>query len=253
MSYFAPNLPKDKHCFFGRRCGCSDGLYSSLNCSLKSNDNPETVKKNLGLIAAHYQLKPENLMLINQGVSSHAEFAATASRHQIIADGIVTDQKGIILCIGTADCIPVLFYDEKNQIIGAAHAGWRGALRGVVENTVEVMLKHGAEIAAIHAATGPCLQQPSFESGTDMYEEFIKTDAANRQWFAPGKDQDHFQFDMEGFVIAKLKACGLQNITASNIDTYAEEKEYFSYRRNTHQGLVKSPKDFPVHLSTVTL
>lgn len=253
MSYFAPNLPKDKHCFFGRQGGCSNGLYSSLNCSLKSNDNPETVRKNLGLIAAHYQLKPENLMLINQGVSGHAEFANTASRHQITADGIVTDQKGIILCIGTADCVPVLFYDEKNQIVGAAHAGWRGALRGVVENTVDVMLKHGAEISAVHAATGPCLQQSSFEAGIDMYEEFIKTDATNRQWFAPGKDKDHFQFDMEGFVVAKLKACGLQNITASNIDTYAAEEDCFSYRRNTHMGLVKSPKDFPVHLSTVTL
>ncbi len=253
MSYFAPNLPSDKHCFFGRRNGCSEGLYASLNCSLKSNDNTENVKKNLGLVAAHYQLKPENLMLINQGISGHAEFTKTASHHQVTADGIVTDRKGIILCIGTADCTPVLFYDEKNQIIGAAHAGWRGALRGIAENTLEVMLKHGAEIDAIHAATGPCLQQPSFEAGTDMYEEFVKAAPNNEQWFASGKDKDHYQFDMEGFVIAKLKACGIKNITASGIDTYAKEEDYFSFRRNTHQGLVKVPKDFPVHLSTVTL
>lgn len=253
MSYFAPNLPSGKHCFFGRRGGYSEGLYSSLNCSLKSNDNPDSVKKNLGLIAAHFRLKPQNLMLINQGIGNHAEFTKTASQHIIAADGIVTDQKGIILCIGTADCTPVLFYDEKNKIIAAAHAGWRGALRGIVENTLDVMLKHGAGIGTIHAATGPCLQQRSFEAGNDMREEFIKANEANKQWFAPGKDKEHFQFDMEGFVIAKLKACGVKSITASGIDTYTKEEDYFSFRRNTHQGLVKTPKDFPVHLSAVTL
>ena len=253
MSYLAPNIPAGKHCFFGRRGGVSEGLYTSLNCSLKSNDNQEAVRQNLALIAGHYRLKPENLMLINQGISGHAEFTETVSQHKITADGIVTKQKGIILCIGTADCTPVLFYDEKNQIIGAAHAGWRGALRGIVEHTLDIMLEHGAEPDSICAATGPCLQQRSFEAGTDMYEEFVKDAPENKQWFAPGKDKEHFQFDMEGFVINKLKVYGIKNISASGIDTYAEEQGYFSFRRNTHQGLIKSPKDFPVHLSTITL
>lgn len=253
MSYKASNLPSDKHCFFGREGGVSDGLYTSLNVNLKSNDKPENVRQNLALIAEYYNLKPENLMLINQGVSGHAEFISEASQHIITADGVVTDRKDIILCIGTADCTPVLFYDAKHQLIGAAHAGWRGALRGVIEHTLDIMLEHGAEADSICAAAGPCLQQKSFEAGRDMYDEFININPDNKIWFADGKDEAHFQFDMEGFVINKLKTYGIKNISASGIDTYAEEQGYFSFRRNTHRGLIKSPKDFPVHLSTIIL
>lgn len=253
MSYFAPNLPRAQHCFFGRRGGVSQGLYDSLNINGKSNDNHDSVLRNLDIIAGYYGLARSNLLLINQGVSGRAEFTDRLSQNQITADGIVTGQKDFILCIGTADCAPVLFLDAENSIVGAAHAGWRGALRGIVENTLETMLEHGAATAHISAAVGPCLQQPSFETGTDMYQEFLDTDPQNARYFVPGRDEQHFQFDLEGFVVDKLKKCGLQNVTASGIDTYAAEAEYFSYRRNTHRKLVSSPKDFPAHLSTIKL
>lgn len=252
MSYQAINL-HTPHCFFGRSGGVSDGLYASLNVNIKSNDNHDRVMKNIEIITAYYGLSVNNLVMINQGVTGHAEYTAEASRHQITADGIVTDKKDIILSIGTADCAPVLFHDEKNGVIGAAHAGWRGAVRGIIENTVQIMLGHGAELKHIAAAVGPCLQQPSFEAGADMYQEFMDADKNNASFFLPGKDLQHFQFDMEGFVINKLKDCGIENISASGIDTYKDEQNFFSYRRNCHQGLVKSPKDFPVHLSTIKL
>lgn len=252
MSYFAVNI-KTPHCFFGRRGGVSEGLYAGLNVNDKSGDDLNNVMKNLEIITGYYNLPPENLMRISQGVTGHAEYTDRISQNKIIADGIVTDKKDIILSIGTADCAPILFHDEKNGLIGAAHAGWRGAVRGIIENTVRVMLDRGAGIQSIAAAVGPCLQQPSFETGLDMYQEFISADKNNARYFIPGKDSGHFQFDMEKFIIDKLKACGIKNISASGIDTYKDEENYFSYRRNCHQGLVKSAKDFPVHLATIKL
>lgn len=252
MSYQAPNI-KTPHCFFGRQGGVSEGLYASLNVNAKSNDTPANVIKNREIISGFYNLPPQNLMIINQGVTGHAEYSGCVSQNEITADGIVTDQKDIILTIGTADCAPVLFYDEKNGLIGAAHAGWRGAVRGIVENTVKVMLEHGAETPAIAAAVGPCLQRDSFETGLDMYQEFTDGNSQNARYFIPGKDTAHFWFDMEAFIVDRLKDCGIRNISASGIDTYKQEESYFSYRRNTHRGLVSSPKDFPVHLSTIKL
>lgn len=253
MSYFAPNLPQEKHCFFGRLGGVSQGLYSSLNINAKSNDNIESIHKNQEIIANYYGLHRKDLLLINQGVSGHAEFANTVSQNQITADGIVTNQPNIVLCIGTADCAPVLFFDAHNNIIAAAHAGWRGALRGIVENTLEIMLRNGADRRTIAAAIGPCLQQATFETKSDMYQEFLDIDSQNQKYFISGKDEEHFLFDLETFVVDKLKSCGIQNISASGINTYTNEETYFSYRRNTHQKLINSPKDFPAHLSTITL
>lgn len=252
MSYFAKNI-KTTHCFFGRTGGVSQGLYANLNVNSKSNDTPDNVIKNFDIIAGFYHLPRQNLMLINQGVSGHAEYTDHPSQHQVTADGIVTDQKDVILCIGTADCAPIFFYDEKNGLIGAAHAGWRGAVRGIIENTLKVMLEHGAEIEHIAAAVGPCLQKDSFETGLDMYAEFVEADKNNSRYFSPGRDEEHFWFDMENFVIDKLKACGIKNIEASCIDTYQDEQNYFSYRRNCHQKLVNTSKDFPCHLSTIKL
>lgn len=253
MSYLADNLPADKHCFFGAEGGVSQGLYASLNVNRKSADAPENIRQNLEIIARHYGLGFENLMLLNQGVTSHAEYIEKPSQGQITADGVVTGSKDTILCIATADCAPVLFRDDKAGLIGAAHAGWRGAVRGILENTVKIMLDKGASVENITAAVGPCMQQPSFEIGLDMYDEFILASPDNRKYFAAGKDNEHFLFDMEGFIIDKLHRLGLKNISASHIDTYAATGKFFSFRRNTHLGLISRPGDFPVHLSTIIL
>lgn len=253
MKYFAPNIPGKKHCFFGRDGGVSEGLYSSLNVNGKSNDNHEHVMKNLDIIAARYNLSRSNLLIINQGISGHAEFSDKASRNEITADGIVTTAQDVILCIGTADCAPVLFYDNVAQIIGAAHAGWRGALNGIVENTVKIMIEHGAHVENIHAAVGPCLQQQSFECKEDMRQEFLQKDEENNRWFKDKADGEHFLFNLEGYVVHKLEQLGIGNISASGIDTFTAIGDFFSYRRNCKLGLVQSPKDFPSHLSTIKL
>lgn len=252
MSWTAPNLPAEKHLFFDRHGGVSAGKYASLNCSIKSEDPRENILQNLSLAAAHYHLPLENLTILKQGVSDKAVFITQAERYQQFADGMVTATPGIILAIRTADCCPVLFYDDKHQVIGAAHAGWRGALRGILENTLNLMIEHGAQKENIHAALGPCLQQQSFECQTDMKNEFLCADTNAECFFTSGKDDKHFHFDLEGFVISRLQNFGLTNISASGIDTYQNEN-YFSYRRNCHRKLLNRQYDYPTHLSTITL
>lgn len=253
MKYFAPNILPHYHCFFGADGGVSNGLYQSLNTNAKSKDNPQNIQKNLELIAAHYHLPSSNLLLLNQGVTGHVEFAEKASQNQITADGIVTTSPNIILGINTADCAPVLFFDEADGVIGAAHAGWRGALRGVIENTVKLMMEQGAQAENIHAAVGPCLQQKSFECMDDMRQEFLQADAENYRWFEHGLDDKHFQFDLEGYIVHKLEKMRIGSISASGIDTFKAEGEFYSYRRYNKLGLVKSHKDFPTQLSTIKL
>lgn len=251
MSYTAINLPANKHYFFDRHGGVSDGKYASLNASLRSLDSKENVFKNLKIAAAHYHQPLQNLTILVQGVSNHAVYIDQPSQYKLSADGMVTDKPGIILALRTADCAPLLFYDEKHQIIGAAHAGWRGVLRGVIENTLDLMLSLGAEKQHIAVAIGPCLQKNSFACQADMYQEFIRTDKNYQQFFAI-QDDLHWLFDAEKFCIHRLKTYGITNIVASGINTYTDD-DYFSYRRNCHQNLVSVPLDFPSHLSTIML
>ena len=209
--------------------------------------------KPLQTAAEYFGLGYNNLHLLNQGVSSHVEYVEQASQDKVTADGAVTDRPEVVLCIRTADCAPVLLADYEHGVIGAAHAGWRGALNGIVENTVKIMIEHGAHVENIHAAVGPCLQQQSFECKEDMRREFLHKDEENNRWFKDKADGEHFLFNLEGFVVHKLEQLGIGNISASGIDTFTAIGDFFSYRRNCKLGLVQSPKDFPSHLSTIKL
>lgn len=250
MSYTAPNIPDNKHFFFDRHGGVSTGKYASLNASIKSQDNRENIFQNLSLAAQHYNQPMQNLAILIQGVSNKAVYIDQPSQYEITADGMVTDKPEIILALRTADCAPVLFWDQKNNVIGAAHAGWRGALRGIIENTLDIMLQHGADKNNICAAIGPCLQYSSFICQQDMLQEFINTETKYQQFFTPCPEG--FLFDAENFIIQRLKKYGISNISASGINTYTDEN-YFSYRRNCHRNLIPVPLDFPTHLSTITL
>lgn len=251
MSYFAPNIPLEKHCFFDRHGGVSKGIYDSLNMSIRSQDDRENVLQNLNITAQYYAKDLSNLNIIKQGVSNKAIYVATPEQYKTFADGAVTDQKNIILAIRTADCAPILFYDSKNQVIGVAHAGWRGALRGIIENTLDLMLSHGAQKQDIAAAIGPCLQKQSFACQNDMLQEFLTYDNEYKKFFTPS-DETHWLFDAQNFCISRLKKYGIKNISASDINTYTDEN-YFSYRRNCHQNLISVPFDYPTHLSTIML
>jgi YfiH family protein len=149
------------------------------------------------------------------------------------ADAMVTDRPGVALGIVTADCAPVLFSDPAGKIVGAAHAGWRGAVAGVLEATVAAMAALGASPAAVSAVVGPCIAQPSYEVATDLRDAVLARSHADAVFFTPGERRDHWQFDLAGYCAARLRAAGLGQIAVTGLDTLAEEDRFFSHRRRT--------------------
>ena len=253
MTWIAENLGDGKNCFFGRDGGCSEGKYKGLNVNTKSLDDAENIAKNLDIAAAKVGLKKDDLVLLNQGVSNVAVFVTEASCDKIVADGIVTNVKNIGLCIRTADCAPVLFRDDKANVIGAAHAGWRGAYKGIIENVINLMIEKGAKVENIAAAVGPCIGQKSYEVDVSFYNQFIEADKTFKKYFIEGIREGFYQFDLQEFCVDKLKKSGVKNIEVANHDTYEMEENYFSFRRCTHRNLVEKAKDFATELSVIVL
>ena len=251
--YKAPNLPAAKHVFLGSKGGVSEGIYKSLNVSISSGDALENVRRNLEIAAGFLGTTAERLNMMNQGVSSHVEYVQEPTQWHVTADGAVTDQPDVVLCIRTADCAPVLLADYDAGIIGAAHAGWRGAFGGVIANTVDLMVQKGARRENIAAAVGPCIGQASYEVDNGFYQQFQQKNPQWVKYFIPSINCGHYMFDLELFCSDCLLACGVGNVTVSGLDTYALENDYFSFRRNTHRGLVTSPKCFPVEMSAIVL
>ncbi len=250
--YNAPNLPLAKHAFFGRTGGVSKGIFNSLNFNYKGTDSPQNLSHNLDIVGAYYGLSGKRIVRLCQNHTSIAVYLNKPSQYKIEADGVVTDKPNIILGITTADCIPVLFADYQNGIIGAAHAGWRGALKGIVQNTVELMIQHGAKIENIAAATGPCLQKENFFVRDDMRNLFLEQSKDNSAFFTPvGNGQ--YLCDLEQYVNRRLEQMGIKNISLSGIDTYSNDKLYFSYRRFCHLKSIKPGGGFGIELSTICL
>lgn len=247
MTWWATNLPKEKHCFFDANGGVSVGFYKGLNVNTKSDDDKTHLKANLQKAAQYFGLDYKNLHLLNQGVSADVVYVAEPTQDIVFADGAVTDKKNVILCIRTADCAPVLLADYQNGIIGAAHAGWRGAYKGVIENTVKLMLEKGAQAENIVAAVGPCIAQESYEVDKTFYDTI-----GQDKYFIAGRE-GHWYFDLEAYCVDKLKACGVKNIVASGIDTYDENNGFYSFRRYSHQNLIKKAKCFPAEMSAIVL
>lgn len=219
-----------RHGFFTRRGGVSAGAYAELNCGLRGDDPPENVAENRARVARAMGAEPRDLRSLRQ-VHGPVVVEATAPWDALPeADGMVTKAPGVALGIITADCAPALFHDPQAGVIGAAHAGWRGAVAGVLEATVEAMLALGAERARITAAIGPCIAQGSYEVRADLRDA-----VAAPRFFAPGRDAAHFQFDLAGYCVARLEAAG---VTASSLglDTLSDEARFFSHRRRTLAG-----------------
>ena len=252
--YLAPNLNPDNHAFFDRTGGVSQGIYNSLNFNYKSNDNPRCLIENMNIVADYYGVPPQNIVRLYQDHTNKAVFIDRPSQYQFRADGVVTNRRGLVLGITTADCAPVLFADHKNGIIGAAHAGWRGVLFGIIEHTIDIMLRYGARINNIAVAVGPCLQKESFEVKDDMMGLFVESDHEMYNFFnpVPGK-KGQFLCDLEGIIGYRLARMGIDDVSFSEIDTYSNPDSFFSYRRNCHQGLIKTAGDFPIQLSTICL
>lgn len=221
------------HGFFGRRGGASTGAIASLNCGWGAGDDPQVVAANrraatdailpgAPLVALH-QIHSADVVLVDEPWGNESRPAA---------DGLVTARRGLVLGIVTADCAPVLFVDEQAGVIGAAHAGWRGAYGGVLEATVAAMVQLGADPANIAAAIGPAIAQASYEVDDRFRQQFAARDA---RFFAAGR-AGHWQFDLGGYCAARLVGCGVDRIETLPHDTYADSDGYYSFRRATHLG-----------------
>ncbi|MGF7155025.1 hypothetical protein GGR40_002811 [Novosphingobium gossypii] len=229
------------HGFLGRRGGVSTGEVAGLNVGHGSGDDPDIVQRNRQL-AAHAVLPGARLATVYQvhspdcvtlGVEPWSEDTAADERPK--ADAIVTDRPGMVLGVLTADCAPVLFADRQAGVIGAAHAGWRGALAGVTDTTIAAMEALGAKRENIAAAVGPCIAQGSYEVDAAFRDRFLTDDFPNARFFAPGR-ADHFQFDLEGYVLCRLRAAGIAHPEGLRLDTYADAERFYSFRRATHRG-----------------
>jgi YfiH family protein len=227
------------HGFFGRQGGVSQGVYASLNCGPGSSDARDNVLENRRrALETLAEGRSRSLVTLYQIHSARAITVTTP--WEIVgaphADAMATNQPGIALGILTADCAPVLLADDQAEVIGAAHAGWKGAEAGVIEAVVEAMTNLGARRAHIRAAVGPCISQKNYEVGPEFRSHFAESAPDNMCFFDRSKRPGHWQFDLEGFVAHRLAQAGIGDIERLSACTYAREDDFFSYRRATHRG-----------------
>jgi hypothetical protein len=240
-----------QHRFFTRQGGVSAGLYSSLNCGYGSGDAPDNVRENRRRAAAAFERAAEQLLTVHQ---IHSTDVITVAEERWTspgaprADGLVTDRPGVVLGVLAADCAPVLLADPQAGVIGAAHAGWKGALAGVVEATVSAMEKLGARRERLRAAIGPCIGRDSYEVGPEFPAPFLKRDDGDGAFFRPAPRAGHFLFDLAGYLARRIARAGVA-VEATGHDTLAGEADFFSYRRNTLKGV----RDYGRGLSAIAL
>jgi YfiH family protein len=243
-------IPGLRHAFFTREGGVSGGVYAGLNGGIGSHDNPADVSENRRRMAVQLGVTPENLLSAHQTHSPDAIVATGPwqGTARPKADAIVTRSEGLALGITAADCGAILFADPKARVIGAAHAGWKGALTGILESTIDAMEKLGAERGGMVAAIGPLIRQPSYEVGSEFVERFIDADAENAAFFLPGERNGHAMFDLAGYIRMRLENAGVLMIDDLGVDTYADER-FYSYRRSVHR---KEP-DYGRHVHAIAL
>lgn len=245
------NLGRIRHGFFTREGGRSDGLYTSRNCGTGSDDDPENVAQNRADVARELDVESLNLLTLYQIHSPMAVIVEEPWKQGDApqADAMVCREAGIALGILTADCVPVLFADPEAGVVGAAHAGWKGATGGVLESTIAAMEELGGGAGRIHAAIGPCIQQDSYEVSRDFRETVEALDQDNEAFFRDGDREGHFQFDLPGYVSHRLENAGVGSIDNLAIDTYEDENRFFSYRRMTH----RKEQDYGRQISVIAL
>ena len=237
------------HCFFSRNNGFSQGIYSSLNCGRGSKDKVENINKNLNVISKKMNVDKKNLILMNQTHSSKAILVDenNVSDIQFTADALVTRVKGVALGVLTADCVPIILYDEINKVIGCIHAGWKGSQKGVIRNTLE-KFKELNNNNKITAAIGPCIGLKSYEVGIEFYENFLSENARNKQFFLK-KSDNKFLFDIRNYSRNLLIDNGVTDIDNINLDTFTNIDNFFSYRRS----LKLTETDYGRCVSTICL
>jgi YfiH family protein len=226
-----------KHCFFSRKNGFSTGLYQSLNCGLGSQDNKVDVLKNLEVVGNKIGCKKESLITLNQIHSNEVVYFKNEDsvKNKLNGDAMVTKVKNIALGILSADCAAILFYNPKKKIIGCAHSGWKGALSGVIQNTVSKFKELGGKNDDLIVAVGPCLGKENFEVQNDFYEKFMLKNSRNKESFEK-KNNNTYLFDLRSFINKELGVLGINNVENIEIDTYSNSENFYSYRRSSHQN-----------------
>lgn len=225
------------HGFLGREGGVSEGIHAGLNVGLGSDDDRAAIVENrrraVEAIAPGYRLVTLHQVHSANAVAATEPFGDAGRPH---ADALVTDRPGLLLGILTADCVPVLFADKGAGVIGAAHAGWKGAISGVTDSTIDAMERLGAQRSAITAAIGPCIARASYEVDEAFVRRFEDDDPANERFVADGRRAGHAQFDIEAYVAHRLASAGIARVIALGEDTYAQPDRFYSFRRATHRG-----------------
>lgn len=245
------DLPGVRHAFFTRSGGVSEGLYRSLNCGFGSGDDQAKVAENRARAMARIDLAADRLVTAYQ---VHSERVAVADRPWSLderpkVDALVTREPGLALGVLTADCAPVLLADHQAGVVGAAHAGWRGAAGGVLEAVVAAMLDLGAESKRIVAGIGPCIAQRSYEVGPEFPGPLLEQSADNSDFFCPAPRSGHFLFDLKGYAARRLAHLGIGSIQCLPCDTCGEAERFFSYRRTCQAG----ERDYGRGLSAIYL
>jgi len=251
--FFSKKLKKFeniKHCFFSRKNGFSKGYYESLNCGLGSNDKKENILKNLELVSKKIGCKKESLITLNQIHSNHVIHFnnKTSVKNKLTGDSIVSEVRNIGISILTADCASILFYDPNKKIIGCAHVGWKGALNGIIKNTVRKFNDLNSNNNDLIAVVGPCIKKDNYEVKIDFFERFTYQDKNNEIFFEKVNDEK-YKFDLRSFINKELSNLNIKNIDNIEMDTFSESEFFYSYRRSSF----KKEKDYGRCISVILM
>jgi len=251
--FFSKKLQKFKnikHCFFSRKNGFSKGNYESLNCGLGSNDKKESVLKNLESVSKQIGCKKESLITLNQKHTNEViHFKNEISvKNKLTADAIVSEVKNVGIGILTADCAPILFFDPKKKIIGCAHSGWKGALNGIIKNTVKKFNELNSNSDDLIAVVGPCIDKKSYKVKEDFFNKFISYEDNNKSFFEK-IENEKFYFDLRGFINKEISNTGVKNIENLEMDTFSQKEFFYSYRRS----LLNKEKDYGRCISVILM
>ena len=227
------NISNLKHCFFSRKNGVSKGIYNSLNCGINSKDNKENVIQNINIVSKKLNCEKKPIVALNQNHGNKVVCFNNQEdvKNKIIGDAIVTTLKNVGISVLTADCVPILFYNPKKKIVGCVHAGWKGALNGIIENTVDKFLELNSSTIDLVAAIGPCINHHHYEVGHDFYKKFVDQNKNNQQFFIVLNDKKYL-FNIRSYINAKLIRLGINNIDHIEMDTFSNKENFFSYRRS---------------------
>ena len=251
--FFSKKLKKFKnirHCFFSRKNGISEGLYKSLNCGLGSDDKKENVLKNLELVSKKIGCNKKSLITLNQTHSNQVIYFEKEKdvKNKLRGDAIISKVKNIGISILAADCAPILFYDPHKNIIACAHSGWKGALNGIIKNTINKLNELNSKSDDLIAVVGPCIKKQSYEVKKDFLEKFIAIDNKNESFFQKISNEK-YTFDLRGFINKEISNFNVKNIENIEMDTFSEKKFFYSYRRSC----INKEKDYGRCISVILM